>query len=165
MALLAEPGSTYHDYYRSLSLLMSGDAVEARQILQGVIDRKSTDLFGKLSQALFSIVEGNNDDALMVVNEIVKLRIEKLHTDGEMTYKLVQLYALADAPELALKYLQVSVDQGFFPMNYFLNDPALQSIRQSAEFKAILKQATKRHESFAKMFDLEPETKKELSTQ
>ncbi len=75
-----------------------------------------------------------------------------------MTYKLAQLYAMAGDKELALKTLQMTVDRGFFPMNYFLNDPALKSIQNTDEFSKIVKQATKRHEAFAEKFDLEPET-------
>jgi hypothetical protein len=68
------------------------------------------------------------------------------------------LYALANAQELAMKNLQLTVDRGFFPMNYFLNDPALKSIQNRDEFSAVIEQATKRHEAFAEKFGLKPKT-------
>ncbi len=159
VALLALPGNSYHDYYRGLSLLFANKTTEAKVILQNVVDKQSTDLFSQLSQALLFIIEGNHTAALEVVDAMVKQRKEKKHTDGEMTYKLAQLYALADAPQLALTMLQTAVDQGFFPMNYFLHDPALASIQNTTEFSAIIQQATKRHQNFAARFDLAAEVK------
>ncbi len=158
MTLLAEPGNSYHDYFRGLNLLLTDDADQARIILAGVVDRTPEDLFGKFSKALFYIIENDDSRAIDVVDAIVVQREEKKHTDGEMTYKLAQLYALADAPELALNKLQTAVNQGFFPMNYFLQDPALSSIQGTERFSAIVKQATDRHEAFAERFSLQPET-------
>jgi hypothetical protein len=134
------------------------NSFEARKILQGVIERNSAGLFDKLSQALLFIIEDDYPAAIEIMDAIVKQRNEKKHTDGEMTYKLAQLYALAGAKDLALKHLQTSVDQGFFPMNYFLNDPALKSIQNTDEFSRIVEQASKRHLAFAEKFGLEPET-------
>ncbi len=156
--LLAAPGNSYHDYFRGLNLFLTGDADAAAEVLQGVVDRTPTDLFGRYSQALLYVIENNNLAAVHVVDDIVQLRQEQHHTDGEMSYKLAQLYALAGADLLALKHLQISVDQGFFPMNYFLIDPALQSIRNREQFKQIVDQATRRHELFAQQFGLESET-------
>ena len=131
LLLLAEPGNSYHDYFRGLNLFLTDKVDQARSILQGVVKRTPNDLFGQFSQALMYIIENDDSSAVKVIDKIVQLRKKKNHTDGEMTYKLVQLYALAGAQDLALQYLQVSVDQGFFPMNYFLIDPALKSIQKN----------------------------------
>ncbi|VAW46973.1 Adenylate cyclase [hydrothermal vent metagenome] len=163
LGLLAEPGNSYHDYYRGLSLMLTDKTLEATKILQGVIERTPTDLFGRLSQALLFILEHDNAGAIKIIDGIVQQRNEKKLTDGEMTYKLVQLYALANAHELALKNLQITVDQGFFPMNYFLNDPALNSIQNIEQFTAIVEQATQRHEAFAERFGLESESLVDLT--
>ena len=158
LALLAEPGNSYHDYYRGLSLMLNDKTLEATTILQGVIERTPTDLFGRLSQALLFIIEQDEIGAIKVIDAIFQQRNAKKLTDGEMTYKLVQLYALANAHELALKNLQIAVDQGFFPMNYFLRDPALKSIQGTEQFSVIVQQAYQRHLAFAGRFDLEPES-------
>ena len=166
LALLAVTGNAYHDYYRSLNLYLSDHVEEAKAILNEVVGRKSPDLFSQLSQALLFVIEQDYSNAIKHVNKIVDQRIEKNHSDGEMTYKLVQLYALAGADEMALKYLQTSVNQGFFPANYFLQDPALHGIKNTQQFSDIVKQASQRHIAFAKQFDLEPEiaTHSELTT-
>jgi DNA-binding winged helix-turn-helix (wHTH) protein/tetratricopeptide (TPR) repeat protein/TolB-like protein len=158
LSLLAEPGNSYHDYYRGLSLVLSDKSDEATHILRGVTERKSADLFGKLSQALLLIIEVDYPAAIEVIDEVVKQRMDKKHTDGEMTYKLAQLYAMAGAQELALNKLQTAVNQGFFPMNYFLRDPALKSVQTSEQFTAIVRQAHQRHQAFAERFGLQAET-------
>ncbi len=158
LALLAEPGNSYHDYFRGLNLFLTDNIDQAIIILNGVVARTPTDLFGKFSQALLYIIKNDYSGAVQVIDSIAQQRNKKKHTDGEMTYKLVQLYALANDQKLALKNLQISVDQGFFPMNYFLMDPTLKSIQNTEQFSAIVEQASKRHEAFAERFGLEPET-------
>ncbi len=158
LALLAEPGNSYHDYFRGLNLFLTGDLDQALIVLSGVIERTPEDLFGKFSKALLYVIEGNNSSAINEIDAIVAQRAEKKHSDGEMTYKLAQLYALAGAPDLALNKLQTAVDQGFFPMNYFLIDPALKSIQNSQPFNSIVLKATLRHEAFAVRFGFKAET-------
>lgn len=159
MALLAEPGSSYHDYYRGLSLTLSGQSDQAVNLLQGVIDRKSESLFDTLSHVLLLTIKQQHAAAVEIIDNIVEQRNLRKLTDGEMTYKLVQLYALAGAKEKALKNLQRSVDQGFFPMNYFLYDPALDLIKNTTQFSEIVKQATERHKAFAEKFNLKSEAR------
>ncbi len=157
LALLAEPGNSYHDYFRGLNLFLTGDSDQALIILEGVVNRTPEDLFGKFSKALLKIIRSDFANAVVEINGIVSQRDEKNHTDGEMTYKLAQLCALANSKKMALEKLQTSVDQGFFPMNYFLRDPALKSIQVSEQFSAIVQQAHQRHLAFAVRFGLEPE--------
>lgn len=158
LALLAEPGNSYHDYFRGLNLFLTDDVGQAAVILQGVVDRTAEDLFGQFSEALLHIIEGDDSKAVEVINYIVTLRKENNHTDGEMTYKVAQLYTLANVQKLALQNLQTSVNQGFFPMNYFKVDPALNSIKNTQRFNSIIEQATLRHQAFAERFGLKPET-------
>jgi len=157
LALLAEPGNSYHDYFRGLNLYLTDKIDLANKVLREVVIRTPNDLFGQFSQALLHVIDGDDVNANKVIDTIAKLRDNKKHSDGEMTYKLAQLYALTGDQAKALEFLQISVDQGFFPMNYFLVDPALKSIQDTAGFIHIVDQATKRHESFAKRFGLESE--------
>ncbi|MCF6301008.1 MAG: winged helix-turn-helix domain-containing protein, partial [Proteobacteria bacterium] len=92
LALLAEPGNSYHDYLRGLNLFLTAYVDQATTILQGVVKRTPEDLFGKFSQALLHIINKDFPSAIQVTDAIVQQRNEKKHTDGEMTYKLVQLY-------------------------------------------------------------------------
>ncbi len=157
--LLADPGNSYHDYFRGLNLHLSGDSTAAREILRGVTSLTPDDLFGKFSQALQHIIDQENDAAIAVVDAIAKQRQENGHTDGEMTYKLSQLYALAGESDKALQYFAVAVNQGFFPVNYFLRDPAMHSIADAPSFLSVVKQAASRHQAFSERFGLPSEYK------
>ena len=85
----------------------------------------------------------------------MELRSDNKQTDGEMTYKIAQLFALIDENDLAIKYLQKALNEGFFPAQYWLKDPAMTKIISTAEFKSLYNQAQKRHRAFADKFDLE----------
>ncbi|MCX7554926.1 transcriptional regulator [Marinicella sp. S1101] len=160
LALLAEPGSAYHDYFRALNLYLNDESKQAQKILEGVVKRTPEDLFGRYSQALLYVVVADHAAAVATIDGINQLRTTQKHTDGEMTYKLAQLYAMAGSTEQAIKQFQQAVDQGFFPMNYFLIDPALMSLRDHHQFNPIIKQATQRHLAFAQRFGLTPEAAK-----
>ncbi|MFV0542835.1 MAG: TPR end-of-group domain-containing protein [Marinicella pacifica] len=91
------------------------------------------------------------------IDAVLNLRHNHGHKDGEMTYKQAQLYALAGDKEAALKQLKQSLEQGFFPAQYWQNDPALTSIIDDPRFIELFKQAQQRHRAFAKKFNLTPE--------
>lgn len=154
LKLLAEPGNSYHDYFRGLNLLLSGKPSAARQILQPVVKRTPEDLFGLFAMGLIHIIDEEYEAAKQVVEGIIKQREDNHHTDGEMTYKLAQLFALAGYDELALKHFQLAVDQGFFPVSYFLRDPAMRSIMASDSFHKTVEQAANRHRAFAQKYGL-----------
>lgn len=72
--------------------------------------------------------------------------------DPEAVYKIAQAYAaLGDAPA-ALRVLKRSVNGGFFPYPYIVNDPLLDSLRQKPEFVGIVDNARQRHLAFSKTF-------------
>jgi len=158
LSLLAKPGNAYHDYYRGLNLLVSGNTTEAGVVLKSVVDKTPNDLFGRFAQALLFMLQDNNQAALDITTKIAALRTEKNHSDGELTYKQAQLFAMADDFEQALNNLELSVNQGFFPVNYFKTDPALKSIRSMPRFDEIIDRATERHIKFAVRFGLQAET-------
>ncbi len=163
LSLLAEPGNSYHDYYRSLNLVLTGNEKEAKVLLEAVVAKTPDDLFGQFSQALLHVINQDESAVLALVEKMLAARKANNHNDGEMTYKLLQLYALIGADQKALDALQLAVDPGFFPFNYFLVDPALKSIRETSKFNEIVKQAVQRHEAFAERFGLESEFQKILN--
>lgn len=157
LKLLAEPGSAYHDYYRGLNLVLSQRQEQAKPLLQAVVERTPKDLFGKFSQALYLTISGATQDAKNVIDEMVRQRLQKRHFDGEMAYKLAQLYALNGYVDDAIKQFEAAVNHGFFAYAYFKRDPALDTIRSQPEFNVIMQQALQRHLAFAKRFSLEAE--------
>ncbi|WP_223789059.1 winged helix-turn-helix domain-containing protein [Marinicella meishanensis] len=157
LSLLAEPGNAYHDYYRGLNLVLSQRPDQAKPLLQAVVERTPNDLFGQFSHALFWIINEQFEAAKGLIDDMVEQRLQQQHFDGEMAYKLAQLYALAGYPEAAIKQFQAAVDHGFFAHAYFIRDPAMDAIRNHPLFAVILQQALARHLAFAEQFGLDPE--------
>ncbi len=157
LSLLAEPGNAYHDYYRGLNLVLSDRSDQAKPLLKAVFSRTPNDLFGQFSTALYHIIDEQPQAAKTVVDTMVEQRQQQQHFDGEMAYKLAQLYALAGFRDDAINQFQAAVDHGFFSYAYFVRDPALAAIRNHPSYAVILQQAADRHLDFAKKFGLEPE--------
>ncbi len=157
LSLLAEPGNAYHDYYRGLNLVLSDRKEQAKPLLKAVYERTPNDLFGQFSTALYHIIDDRPQAAKTVIDDMVKQRQQQQHFDGEMAYKLAQLYALSGYQENAISQFQAAVDHGFFAYAYFLRDPALDAVRGHPAFAGIMQQAADRHLKFAQRFGLEPE--------
>ncbi len=157
LSLLAPPGNAYHDYYRGLNLLLSSQTELANEVLSNTIERTPDDLFGRFSKALWLILEDQKQQAIGILDQIEANRVAMKHSDGEMTYKIVQLYALSGAIDQALSLFSRSIDQGFFPVTYFMTDPAIEALRNHADFEILLDKARTRHLAFAQRFNLNPE--------
>jgi hypothetical protein len=52
----------------------------------------------------------------------------------------------------ALRTLGQSIEKGFFPYPYFVNDPLLSNVRNEAGFAPLLKAAQQRHDTFKTTF-------------
>jgi len=80
----------------------------------------------------------------------------KLHNSGagdpEAVYKIGQAYAALGDKKSALRVLRESVETGFFPYPYMVNDPLLSGLHGESEFADILSKARQRHEAFKKTF-------------
>jgi hypothetical protein len=72
--------------------------------------------------------------------------------DPEAAYKLAQAYAELGDSTSALRIFHHSVENGFFPYAYFVNDPLMNNIRQQAEFQSTLQVARQRSDAFRQLF-------------
>ena len=72
--------------------------------------------------------------------------------DSEAIYKIAQAYAALGDQGSALKMLQHTIDNGFFPYPYFNTDPLLDSLRGERQFDVLMESARKRHDAFQKSF-------------
>lgn len=64
---------------------------------------------------------------------------------------------MAGDKDAAFEQLAQSLEQGFFPAQYWQNDPALISLKDDPRFNDLYKRAQQRHRAFAKKFQLTPE--------
>lgn len=157
LSLLASPGNQYHDYYRALNLFLTHRTEPAKIILEQTTSSKNKGVYVNLSMILLFIINDDNQSALSLLNNLVELRSANQQSDGEMSYKISQLYVLSGDKQSALEQLEITLKQGFFPANYWLSDPAMANIRNTAEFLRLTDSARQRHQNFAKRFGLNSE--------
>jgi tetratricopeptide (TPR) repeat protein len=72
--------------------------------------------------------------------------------DGEMVYKMAQVYAQLGDKQSSLRLLRRSIDLNFYPYSYFLHDPMLEPVRIEPECSAVMDLARQRQEAFLKRF-------------
>ena len=157
LALLTVPGHIYHDYYRALNFYVRGETKTALDILSTHKTNNPTSTFQYYVMALYHICQQQYKQALKSINALTAWRQKQGHHDGEMTYKQAQLYALAGDKVAALEQLEQSLGQGFFPAQYWQNDPALNTIHDQPRFKELFNRAQQRHRAFARRFNLTAE--------
>jgi len=58
---------------------------------------------------------------------------------GKFHYYLAHTYALAGRSDLALQYIRKALEEGFADRKKFMQDPEFASLRDSPEFKELLK--------------------------
>jgi len=157
LALMTVPGHIYHDYYRALNFYVRGKTKAALETLSIHKTNNPTSTFDRFVMGLYHICMQQFDQAREHIDAVVDLRRNQVHEDGEMTYKQAQLYAMIGDQEAALEQLKLSLKQGFFPAQYWQNDPALITIVDDPRFASLFKQAQQRHHAFAKQFGLSTE--------
>ncbi|WP_395375227.1 winged helix-turn-helix domain-containing protein [Marinicella sp. W31] len=155
--LLSSRGNVYHDYYRGIAHWLKEEKTESIDIFASVVQNSSEGVFPSFAQVLILIQKGEKKEAKLKVRKIAKELEDNLHTDGEVTYKVAQLFALSGDKKSALKYLRKAVEQGFFPVTYFNKDPMLHSIQNTNEYRDIINTASVRHMAFAERFNLKIE--------
>ncbi|MBZ0112855.1 MAG: winged helix-turn-helix domain-containing protein [Thermoanaerobaculia bacterium] len=157
LEVLPDSGDAMHLYYRGLAEMLNGRPEAAAAILTPVFRNHPADIFARYSEALDAILEGNQDEAELIVDQIVRQRDQLEAVDGEMSFKEAQLFVLSGQDEKGMLRLQRSFEQGFFCPRCLAEDPLLKPLRGDPRFLAILERASERHLRFARRFGLEPE--------
>ncbi|HEX9639415.1 MAG TPA: winged helix-turn-helix domain-containing protein [Acidobacteriota bacterium] len=152
--LLSNESSPIFIFYRALAQVLSGRRPEARETLASVHQWEAGDVFTGLGQILLAALEQDDVTARALLQQMI-LRRERLGIDdGEFTFKIAQLAALANDPSTALEQLDLAVDQGFFCPACLESDSLLEPIQDRPEFAAILERARARHLAFGRRFGL-----------
>lgn len=139
-------------YQGFAGFLMDKDPAH-RAALRQAFELSTSDQFSRLAAALLALQEGRREDALTVLRQLQLQRRALDAGDGEFTYKIAQLAALAGDPVLALGCLEETVEQGFF-CPHCLVDPALRSLHARPAARRLLASAVARQEAFAARFGL-----------
>ncbi len=154
LELLPGTDTSLFRYYRGLALVAADRKEEAIPILEPAFRLNPGDTFGRLSQSLLAILENRRDEGLEIARELSRQRQTTKSGDGEMTYKVAQLLALAGDRELSIRQLALAVDQGFFCAPYIASDPLIASVRPDPRYREILGKAQARQRAFGARFGL-----------
>jgi len=141
-------------YYRALTRLSQDRLDDARRVLESGVDVDPNDPFARLSHALAAILSGDETQAGLLLDALVLHRENQAMRDGEFTYKIAQLYALAGDRAQALDQLESAVEQGFFNTPYMQTDRLLDTLRDDPRFQVSLQTAKARHTAFGRRFSL-----------
>ncbi|HEV8632100.1 MAG TPA: winged helix-turn-helix domain-containing protein [Thermoanaerobaculia bacterium] len=144
LALLPETDAPLYAFYRGLAELRRGRVAAARTALKPALRSSPADVFGRLSQALLADIDGEHEDARFIVRQLWRQRRELGAQDGEMTYKLALLLAMAGDRDEALARLEEAIDEGFFCVECFERDPTWAPLRSDARYRTALDRARAR---------------------
>ena len=149
--------TAYHRFYQGFAALRRGDSAAAKVALEPAFRANPGSVFGRLSQGLLAAVEGDDEGAGVIIEQLARQRRELDSVDAEITYKQAQILALAGDHAGALDNLARTVEGGFFAYRAFREDPLLADLEGDARFEAILLEARERHLAFAERFGLAPD--------
>ncbi len=107
---------------------------EALEKIRTVLEIRPDDTRARNLGAFALLRLGRAEEAIDWMEQSLKAAPE----DPIVTYNAACLYALADRPDLALKYLQTCAGTGGLNYEWLQNDSDLDPLRGRAEFKAIL---------------------------
>jgi TolB-like protein/lipopolysaccharide biosynthesis regulator YciM len=136
-------------FYGGMIYLYSKRIDRAITLFDSAFDIDKSSVWTTFGQAYKEAALGNDESVLEIANRLEARNI----VDGERRYRLVHFYALIGKKEDALRNLKKSIESGFFNFPYISNDPLLDNIRGTKEFKNLLAQAKKRHQAFKLRFE------------
>lgn len=136
-------------FYRGLIFVYLQDDNRAAREFDRAYELDSTYPHAAIGQAIKAALMKQNVDGKRILKQLERY---KNFTDGEMTYKIAQAYALLGNKPDALRLLHKSVEQNFFCYPYFTNDSLLNNLCDEPEFIKILNVARQRHEEFKRKF-------------
>ncbi len=109
-------------------------------------------LYTGIGKAFADAIAHNTPHGLQMLREL-QLKMEQRGVgDPEATYKIAQAYAALGDKTAALQAFTTSVESGFFPFPYFVNDPLLKPIRGLPGFPESLNASRQRFQAFQKRF-------------
>jgi tetratricopeptide (TPR) repeat protein len=135
-------------FYGGMIYLYSKRIDRAITIFNSAFDVDKSSVWTTFGQAYKEAALGNYESVLKIAKRLEARNI----IDGERRYRLVHFYALIGKKEDALRNLKKSIESGFFNFPYISNDPFLDNIRGTREFKNLLAQAKRRHQAFKLRF-------------
>jgi DNA-binding winged helix-turn-helix (wHTH) protein/TolB-like protein/Tfp pilus assembly protein PilF len=124
---------------------------EAEPLLEKELEKDSDNGPARAEKILLLALQGKRDEAQSSAQAFLKtLRINRGY--HHYTYIVARIYALDGKSEEAMKWLRVTVKEGFPCYPLFQRDPFLDPIRKDPEFTKFLAEMKERWEGFKREF-------------
>ena len=151
-SLPAANDSAYIEFYRGFALYHMHQWEKAAATLDHAYELDSAMLQTQVGKALSYHIRHDDQNGLELLNAAENKIKQRAVGDPEAAYKLAQAYAeLGDTPS-ALQIFRHSVEYGFFPYAYFVNDPLMNNVRPQPDFQSALEAARERSDEFRSLF-------------
>ncbi|MGE5206582.1 MAG: TPR end-of-group domain-containing protein [Chlamydiota bacterium] len=131
------PANKYAMYFSPQVAILTGDWQEARSLLQEACSLMPEEPMIASLQGVLHAWMGKSEQALRCVNRACANPRSFGHAHHSY-YQIACVFSLINRCEVALEWLERSVDTGFACWPFFLKDPALQNLRGHAQFELLV---------------------------
>jgi DNA-binding winged helix-turn-helix (wHTH) protein/TolB-like protein len=139
-------------FYRGLGEYYKKNSEVAQSHFEHAYELDRSLLQAEIGKSISLGMERHNSAAVELLHQVEVKVSERGMIDPEAIYKVAQAYAVIGDRTSALRVLRHSIENGFFPYPYLVNDPILDPLRTDAEFSRLIDVARQRHEQFKKRF-------------
>ncbi len=144
--------TAYILFYRGFGHYYQKDYAEAVKLFDRAYEMNPGLMQAQVGKALSYAIASNKTAGLALLQQTAQQIEARGVTDAEGVYKVAQTFAVLGDKATALKLWQRSIEGGFFCYPYFVNDPLLANLRDTADYEKLLATARQRHEAFGKKF-------------
>jgi DNA-binding winged helix-turn-helix (wHTH) protein/TolB-like protein len=142
----------FHLFYRGFGEYYQKDYLRAAADFDRAYELNPELLQAQVGKALSFAIGHQASQGLAIMRAAENKIRSRGVGDSEAIYKIAQAYAVLGDRDSALRILQHSIDNGFFPYPYFNTDPLLDTLRHEHQFNVLMESARRRHEAFQKSF-------------
>jgi serine/threonine protein kinase/Tfp pilus assembly protein PilF len=137
-------------FYTSNALFRLGRDEEASALIERYFKDHSTDKGGMVTsvKAVMLAKAGKNSEAEATIQHAIEIGRGYAHFH-HTSYNIASAYALMKEPEQAVKWLQVTADEGFPNYPLFEGDAQLDNLKKDPRFMAFMAQQKQQWEHFS----------------
>lgn len=136
-------------FYRGLAEYYRGNLPAAQELFDRAYVIDPSILQAEIGKAFSFGIQHRRAEAIGLLRTSEEKIGARGVMDPEAIYKIAQAYAVLGDTSSALRVLERSIENGFFPYPYFGTDPLLDSLRSHPRFIHLVEKARKRYIAFA----------------
>jgi len=139
-------------FYRGFAFYHKNEREQARANFDHAYELDPSLLQAQVGKAISSEISGRTAQGIALLRKAEHRVDERGVRDPEAIYKIAEAYSILGDQESALRMLQRSVENGFFPYQYLVRDPLLRNLSGQQGFEAAIKTARTRQQAFQEKF-------------